>query len=456
MFYDDTIAAISTAYGTGAIAIIRLSGSKSFKIVSRLFSGSARFEDLKSHTVSYGRIVDPLNLETVDEVMVVKLKGPNTFTREDTVEINCHGGMVVQKRILKLLVEYGARPAYPGEFTKRAFLNGRIDLSQAEAVIDIINSKTVLASREAVRQLEGDLSHELKDIRDRLISIIAHIEATVDFTEHDIDELTEKQLAGSLSDIQKRIGKLSSRFERGRILREGLKIVIVGRPNVGKSSLLNRLSGKNRAIVSDIPGTTRDSIEEIININGIPAVITDTAGIRETEDVLEKTGVERTHKEIGEADLLIVMLDASENINAEEENFLKSIEKIKHIIVINKMDLSKGVTGSELLKEKLFVEMSLKNNVGIEELESKITGMFEADSIISDKEVLITNIRHKKLIDEADDFIKGALHSYDEGMPLDIMTIDIRNAAESIGKITGESVEEEVLNQIFSRFCIGK
>lgn len=456
MYSEDTIAAVSTPYGTGGIGIIRVSGEKAFEIASRIFSGKKAFSDIKSHTINYGKIVDPSSGATIDEVLVSKMKMPNTFTREDMVEINCHGGLIVLKRILELVLKEGARPAEPGEFTKRAFLNGRIDLSQAEAVIDIINSKTNESSRAAVSQLEGKLSGRIKAIRNSLIELIAHIEVTVDYPEHDIEEITGENVYNDLQEIHNKLENVIKGYEKGRIIREGLNAVIVGRPNVGKSSLLNELSGKTRAIVTDIPGTTRDIIEEYINVNGIPVRIIDTAGIRETSDVVEKMGVERAHSEIEHADLVIMMIDASEGLTDEDKAILERIKDRKAVILLNKIDLAEKIDESRLPRGLSVIKTSVKESVGMEELEKKITELFVKGEVNLNNEILVTNVRHKSLIDRAMENIKGAISAYESGMPLDCMTIDIKGAAENLGEITGESVSEDVIHQIFSRFCIGK
>ena len=459
MHIDDTIAAISTAQGTGGIGIIRVSGDKAFEIVGRLFKGKRSLDEIKSHTVSYGKIINPKNGETIDEVLVTKMKKPNTFTRENVVEINCHGGTVVVKRIMEQVISEGARPAEPGEFTKRAFLNGRIDLSQAEAVIDLINARTGESSRAAVAQLEGKLSRKLKDARAKLIELIAHIEVTVDYPEEDIEEITGQEVYSSLRIIDEKLQETLKSFEKGRIIREGIAAVIVGRPNVGKSSLLNELAGKSKAIVTDIPGTTMDIIEEYINIKGIPVRIIDTAGIRETEDVVEKIGVEMAKKAVEAADLVILMLDASQGIGLDDLEILNNSENKKIIILLNKIDIVDDVVVKELeerLKGHTLIKTSVKQEIGIEDLEEHIAKMFLKGEINNENDVLVTNVRHKDLLEKALKSIREAMDAHEGGMPLDCITIDIKNAAEYLGRITGESVSEEVMHQIFSRFCIGK
>lgn len=459
MYSDDTIAAISTAHGTGGIGIIRISGENAFRITEIIFIGKKHFSHIKSHTINYGKIIDNLSGETIDEVLVTKMKGPNTFTREDVIEINCHGGIIVLKKIIEVIIKNGARLAEPGEFTKRAFLNGRIDLSQAEAVIDLINSKTSESSRAAVNQLEGKLSKKLKDVRKRLIELIAHIEVTVDYPEHDIDEITGQQVYDALNEINKSLLILSESFEKGRILREGINVVIVGKPNVGKSSLLNELSGKNKAIVTDIPGTTRDIIEEYININGIPVRLLDTAGIRQTEDIVEKIGVEKAHSALEDADLIIFIIDASLELIDEDYDLINKIKDKKVVVLLNKIDIvekSKIENIEKLIPIENIIKTSIKNDIGIKDLEEKITALFISGGINTSNEFLITNVRHKNLIDNALKSIEFATNAYEGGMPLDCLAIDIKSAAESIGQITGESVSEDVMHEIFSRFCLGK
>jgi tRNA modification GTPase len=459
MYNEDTIAAISTPHGTGGIGIIRISGDKAFNIAGDLFYGRKKFSDIKSHTISFGKIINPENGQTVDEVLVTKMEKPKTFTREDVVEISCHGGITVLKNILELVTKNGARIAEPGEFTKRAFLNGRIDLSQAEAVIDLINSKTSESSRAALDQLEGKLSSKLKSVRNSLIEILAHIEVTVDYPEHDIEEITGQEIYTELIKIKEKLEGVIKGFEKGRIIREGIDAVIIGRPNVGKSSLLNELSGKNRAIVTDIPGTTRDIIEEYVNMDGIPVRILDTAGIRETEDVVERIGVEKTHSAIEVADLIIMMIDASMGIDREDASILNKIVDKKVIVVINKIDLVQEEEINRIerfLEEKKHIKTSLKEDIGVEELGKIIKELFLKGEVTANNEVLLTNIRHKNLIDKALSSINDALGAQENSMPLDLITIDITNAADYLGQITGESVSDDVIHEIFKRFCLGK
>ncbi len=459
MYFEDTIAALSTPYGTGGIGVIRVSGEMAFEVVSKVFRSSRPMEEIASHTVSYGKIFDPSTNEVIDEVLMLKMKRPNTFTREDVVEIHCHGGIVVINRVMELIFKMGVRPAEAGEFTKRAFLNGRIDLSQAEAIIDLINSKTVESSKAAVSHLEGRLSNKLKALRGDLVELLAHIEVTVDYPEHDIEEITGEKVYASLKQIKDELLELARTFNRGKLLREGINIVIAGKPNVGKSSLLNQLAGSTRAIVTDIPGTTRDIIEEYVNIKGIPAKIIDTAGIRTTQDIVEKIGVDKAFKAIEDADLIIIVIAADTGIVKEDEEVLQEIRGKKSLVLINKMDLVDRSRLDEIrnqLDADIILEASVINDEGIEGLEDKISELFFKGDISKNEEVLLTNARHKSLVDKAINAIDQALGSFDMGMPLDMVTIDIKNSAECIGQITGESIDDAVMHNIFSRFCIGK
>lgn len=456
---DDTIASIATAQGVGAIGIIRISGEKAFDIAKKIFKGKKDFDIIKPNTINYGKIIDFKNNNIIDEVLVSKLKAPHTFTRENIVEINCHGGTIVLKRVLELALREGARLAEPGEFTKRAFLNGRIDLSQAEAVIDIINSKTVESSKAALDQLEGFLSSEIKKSRKKLIELLAHIEVTVDYPEHDVEEITGQKVYEETIKIKENLTKIIENFDRGRVIREGLKLVIIGRPNVGKSSLLNKLSGQEKAIVTDIPGTTRDIIEEHINISGIPINLIDTAGIRNTEDVVEKIGVDKAKKTIQSADLIIFMVDAVRGLEEEDFAIIKEIEDKKAIILINKIDIADEKNINEIdnkLAGKKIIKTSIKEEIGITELSEYIEDKFSIGEIRANNEILVTNIRHKDLIDKAILSIEEAINAYIAGMTLDLIYIDVKNSAEYLGQITGESIAEDVVNEIFSKFCLGK
>jgi len=467
LYENDTIAAISTPFGTGGIGIIRLSGDKSFEIADKIFKGRKAINEMKSHTINYGKIIDPANSSRIDEVLLSKMDKPNTFTRENIIEINCHGGTVILRRVLELLIKTGARLADPGEFTKRAFLNGRLDLSQAEAVIDIINAKTLSSSKVALEQLEGKLSDKIKEIRKTLITLIAQIEVTLDYPEEDVDKITEKEVYFNLKNIRLKLTELLSSFSKGKILREGISAVIIGRPNVGKSSLLNELSGYNRAIVTELPGTTRDIIEEYINIKGIPVRLIDTAGLRETADVVEKIGVDLAKEAINKADLIIMMLDTSEGLTDDDEEILKIVKDKKLIILKNKIDLASDIStniNNEL--NTLFdlhdsgnikvIKTSMIKGIGINELEDEITKLFLGGEFENTEDAMVTNVRHADIIQKTLVSIEEAILAYENCMPLDCITVDVRNAVFKLGEITGESVGEDIIHEIFSRFCIGK
>lgn len=454
-----TIAAISTAQGIGGIGIVRISGSKAFDIAEAIFKGKKSFRDKKTHTVSYGKIIDPFTNLVVDEVLITKLKAPNTFTREDMVEVNCHGGIVVLKKVLELILKHGAVMAEPGEFTKRAFLNGRIDLTQAEAVIDLINAKTDESSKAAINMLEGKLAKKISAARKELIGLIAHIEAAIDFPEHDIEQLTSEKVYQELTRLKEKLFKILKSFDQGKIIRDGINAVIIGRANVGKSSLLNEISGTNKAIVTDIPGTTRDIIEEYVNIAGIPVKITDTAGIRHTDDPVEKIGVEIAKKALENADVVIVIIDSSQGLLDEDIEILNNIKNKNIIVLLNKIDIADidTVNATEnRLKNYKTIQTSALNGIGIDALNEAIKEMFFEGSINTDNEALLTNIRHKDLLDKSVASIEDALSAHEGGMPLDCISIDIKNAAQHLGEITGESVAEDVVREIFNKFCIGK
>ncbi|APQ76242.1 tRNA uridine-5-carboxymethylaminomethyl(34) synthesis GTPase MnmE [Clostridium botulinum] len=457
----DTIAAVATPVGEGGISIIRISGDKSLDIVSSIFKGKndRTLDDIKPYSMRYGFIIEKESKEMIDEVLVSYMKGPRSFTAEDTLEINCHGGVIPTKKILKELIKSGARLAEPGEFTKRAFLNGRIDLSQAEAVIDIIRSKTDLSMKSALKQAEGTLSKEISSIRNRMIKIIAHIEATVDYPEDDLEEITGQKIKVDLKEIINKIDNLISASEEGKILREGLNTVIVGKPNVGKSSLLNALINENKAIVTEIPGTTRDVIEEYINIDGIPIKIVDTAGIRETEDVVEKIGVEKSKEKIDEADLVIFMLDLSRKIDEEDIEIMDFIKNKKYIVLLNKLDLNKDLNEeNHFIKEldsKYIIKTSVKNNSGLNELKECIKNLFFSGEIKSD-ELIVTNARHQEALIRSRESCIQAIETLSDEISIDLASIDIRNAWKYLGEITGDTLDENIIDKIFSEFCLGK
>jgi tRNA modification GTPase len=455
----DTIAAISTGLSEGGISIIRISGDKVIDIISNIFVGknNRKIQDIKSYTMRYGHIINAMNKEIIDEVIVSFMKGPKSFTGEDTIEINCHGGLIASDIILQEVVKQGARLAMPGEFTKRAFLNGRIDLSQAEAVIDIIRSKTELSMKAAISQSEGKVSKEIQKLRHRLLEIIAHIEATVDFPEDDLEEVTSLEAEEKLRVILMDIEELISSADEGKILRDGLSTVIVGKPNVGKSSLLNALLSENRAIVTEIPGTTRDVIEEYINIDGIPIKIVDTAGIRETEDLVERIGVEKTKEKIMDADLIILMLDSSNELTDGDREIIQYIKDKKYIILLNKSDIGGKLNREELvfLDAINIIETSIKSGLGLEELREFIKKMFFKGEIKS-KELLISNTRHKEALIRARASINASISALGNTSAIDLASIDLRNAWSYLGEISGETLEEDIIDKIFKEFCIGK
>ena len=454
-----TIAAISTAVGNGGIGIIRLSGEDSFKILHKIFVPKSGDNNIKGYTIKYGLIKDSESGEILDEVLVSYFVSPKSYTKEDMVEINSHGGMIIEKRILELLLKNGASLAEPGEFTKRAFLNGRIDLAQAEAVIDIINSKTDKEQKNSVKVLEGSLSRKLGEIRSELLDCMADIEASIDYPEYDIDETTNEKLLNVLESSKLKIQKLISSFEKGKIIKEGIKTSIVGKPNVGKSSLLNLLLNEDRAIVSNIEGTTRDTIEEYININGISLKLIDTAGIRNTNDEIEKIGVNKSINIISHSDLVILILDDSRELEEEDIKIIDMIKEKNTIILLNKTDLKKGKVENDERIKKLnckIIKFSTITENGLEELYNTIEEMFNINEIESDDTEIITNMRHKDHIEKAYNNLIEAENVVKQGVPLDISSIYIKNILEELGYITGQDVSEDIINEIFSKFCLGK
>jgi tRNA modification GTPase len=457
----ETIAAISTPMGWGGIGIIRISGQDTFSIIDKVFK-SARSLDVKeipTQTMKYGYIVDKENKEEIDEVLVSFFKKPNTYTREDMAEINCHGGLVIQKRILELVVQNGARLADPGEFTKRAFLNGRIDLSQAEAVIEMINAKTDFARKASLNQLEGKLSKRIKDIRTMMVGSIADIEANIDYPEYDIPEVSKASVLEKMTRCLEAIEMLTDTFFEGKMIREGIKIAIIGKPNVGKSSLLNALIQKEKAIITDIPGTTRDVVEEYAQIAGIAVHFLDTAGLRETQDVVEKIGIDKTKEAIGNADLILLVLDVSKPLTQEDREIFELVKDKKIIVLLNKIDLEKAMDVGEIKKQfedKPVIDLSAKEEIGLDEIEAAISKMFVNKDIHLDSENIITNIRHKEIIEQVKNELKEAIGAIKAEVPIDILSSSMTEAANKLGEITGETVNEEVLNTIFHKFCIGK
>ena len=459
----ETIAAISTAIGNGGIGIIRMSGKESFKILEKIFKNSKGekldLKKIKGYTIQYGTIVDSKTNEKIDEVLVSFFKNPKSYTREDMCEINSHGGMIIEKQILEQCLKNGAILAEPGEFTKRAFLNGRIDLSQAESIMDLINSKTEKESKASINQLQGDLSNKINEIRHDLLDIMADIEASIDYPEYDIEEVTNRKALGILNNTKNKLESLKDTFRSGKILKEGIKTAIIGRPNAGKSSLLNKILKEERAIVSEIEGTTRDTIEEFITIKGIPLKIIDTAGIRKTSDKIEEIGVKKALDIAKDAELVLVILDNSKKLTEEDREILKLAESKNSIILLNKVDLKENnLENSEELKKinKRIIKISAKNGNGIEELYNEIENMFQIKNLETDGEIIITNIRHKTQIEYAINNINEAINAVKNNLPIDIISISIKQTLEDLGKITGENVSEDIINEIFSKFCLGK
>lgn len=462
MEMEDTIAAIATPPGEGGIGIIRMSGRDAVDILKKIFKSKRgiKVEDMEARKSYYGHIVKPgQGGGVVDEVLVIIMKAPYSYTKEDVVEISCHGGMVSVKEILSLILDNGARLAQPGEFTKRAFLNGRIDLAQAEAVMDIINAKTEIAHRASMKQLEGGLSRKINVIRDELLGLAAHIEALVDYPEDEIDSLEVDEVRRRMEKVINEIDGLIETSESGRIVREGLTTAIIGKPNVGKSSLLNAMVKENRAIVTEIPGTTRDVIEEYVNIKGILLRLVDTAGIRETEDLVEKLGVERSRKAVEDADLIIMMFDAAQQINDEDREIIRIIKDKKVIVLINKSDLPPKINEKEI--EEIFpqapiIRISVKEGKGLDELEETIAKMVYGGRVRPENQILVTNVRHIDALKRSIKSLRAGVDAINMGMPIDLISIDIRNALEQLGEITGDSVDDDIIDRIFSTFCVGK
>lgn len=454
-----TIVSISTAPGIGGIGIIRMSGENTFGILDKIFvqKNKQNINDIKGYSMKYGHIID--NGEIIDEVLVSYFKAPKSYTTEDMCEINSHGGNVIEKKLLELCLKNGAILAEPGEFTKRAFLNGRIDLAQAESVIDVINAKSDREAKSGIKQLEGFLSNKIKEIKQEILDVLVNIEVTIDYPEYDIPEVQENEIKDMLKSVGAKLEKLEKSFDNGRIIKEGIKTAIIGKPNAGKSSLLNAILNEDRAIVTDIAGTTRDTIEEYVNVKGIPLRLVDTAGIRRTADIVEKIGVEKSIEKANEADLIIAIFDSSKNLDAEDLEILKLINNKKTIILLNKSDLNAVIDENDKRLRDVtqnILKISALNKTGIEELYDKISEMFNLNEINLDNEVLITNVRHKNLISKAIENVKMANETLNNNMPIDIITIYIKQILDDLGEITGDEVTEDVINEIFSKFCLGK
>ena len=455
----DTIAAVATAMTASGIGIIRISGPKSREIAGKIYrskGGKKRIENVPSHTIQYGFICD--EDEIIDEVLVMVMDAPRSYTGENTVEIDCHGGVLAMKRVLETVVKYGARPAEPGEFTKRAFLNGRIDLSQAEAVIDVINAKNEYALKSSISQLRGNIQRVIKEIRQGIIYQIAYIESALDDPEHISIDGYGDTLKGEISLLKEKLNGLLDTVREGKLMKEGIKTVIVGKPNAGKSSLLNLLVGEERAIVTDIAGTTRDILEETIVLHGISLRMIDTAGIRDTDDVVEKIGVKKAVENAKDADLILYVVDSSAPLDENDKEIIELLKDKKAIVILNKMDLQQQVT-EEDLKEKTnhpVVAVSAKEEEGIEFLEAKIKEMFFEGNLSFNDEIYITNMRHKAALEDAKRSLELVENSIEMQMPEDFFSIDLMNAYEALGSIIGESVGEDLVNEIFSKFCTGK
>ncbi|EHD0799322.1 tRNA uridine-5-carboxymethylaminomethyl(34) synthesis GTPase MnmE [Staphylococcus pseudintermedius] len=456
----DTITSISTPMGEGAIGIVRLSGHDAVEIADKLYKGKHLLKDVPTHTINYGHIIDPETEEVVEEVMVSVLRAPRTFTREDIVEINCHGGILTINRVLELTMTYGARMAEPGEYTKRAFLNGRIDLSQAEAVMDFIRSKTDRASKVAMNQIEGRLSDLIKRQRQSILEILAQVEVNIDYPEYDdVEDATTEFLLERSQEIKQEIQKLLDTGIQGKIMREGLSTVIVGKPNVGKSSMLNNLIQDNKAIVTEVAGTTRDVLEEYVNVRGVPLRLVDTAGIRETEDIVERIGVERSRKALSEADLILFVLNYNEPLTEDDRKLYEVIKNEDAIVIINKTDLEQRLDLAEvetMVGDMPIIQTSMLQQQGIDELEIQIRDLFFGGEVQSQDMTYVSNSRHISLLKQAKNAIQDAIDAAEMGVPMDMVQIDLTRTWEILGEIIGESASEELIDQLFSQFCLGK
>ncbi|KAF0507467.1 tRNA uridine-5-carboxymethylaminomethyl(34) synthesis GTPase MnmE [Pediococcus pentosaceus] len=456
----DTIAAISTPPGEGGISIIRISGVDALKTASQIYRGKD-LNKVNSHTINYGHIIDPENGNEVDEVMVSVMRAPHTYTKEDIVEINCHGGIVATNRILQIILGLDARLAKPGEFTERAFLNGRIDLSQAEAVMDLIRAKTDQSMKVALDQLDGNLSHLITNLRQNILDVLAQVEVNIDYPEYDdVETMTARLLKEKAIEVKAKIQQLLSTAKQGKVLRDGLATAIIGHPNVGKSSILNHLLHEDKAIVTDVAGTTRDVIEEYVNVQGVPLKLVDTAGIHETEDKVEKIGVDRSRKALSQADLVILVLDSSVPLRDEDRELLRETNQMQRIVVLNKSDLEVKINLNELqeyVDDKEIIKSSAASPLGTKDLEDRIAAMFFAGSIENtSNNIMVTNARHIGLLKQAETALDAVLEGIETGMPVDLVQIDMTRAWDLLGEITGDSYQDELLDQLFSQFCLGK
>jgi len=455
----DTITAISTPLGEGAIAIVRLSGPKAISISNQIFKGK-NLAEVDSHTIHYGKVIDPETGDMAEEVFITVFKAPKTYTKEDIVEINCHGGIVSVNRVLEIVLSRGARLAEPGEFTKRAFLNGRIDLSQAEAVMDLIRAKTDQAMNVALNQMDGRLSRLIRNLRQQLLEVVAHVEVNIDYPEYDdVEEMSHQMMRTKTKEVHQEIKKLLEVAKKGKILREGIGTAIIGRPNVGKSSLMNALVQETKAIVTEIPGTTRDTIEEYVNIHGVPLRLIDTAGIRETDDIVERIGVERSKKVLSESDLILLVLNNNEELTTEDIKLFEAVKGIETIVIINKIDLQQKINieqVKEIANNMPIITTSLLKDEGLDELETAIAEIFFSGELDTRDLTYVSNIRHIQLLKESKQALEDAMKSLEIHMPLDIVQIDVTRTWEFLGEIIGETASDQLIDQLFSQFCLGK
>ena len=460
MLQQDTIAALVTAVGESSVGIIRISGPEAVKIADKIYQGKSDLLSADTHTIHYGYVYDWRNDKKIDEALFMLMRGPRSFTGEDVVEVQCHGGMVVLKQVLQLILLSGARLAEQGEYSKRAFLNGRLDLAQAESIMDIVQAKTDKGVDLALSQLQGTLSGMVKTLRADLLELIAFIQADIDYPDDDIERLTAEEQQQRVINLKTQVANVLQNAQKGKMIRDGLKVVIAGKPNVGKSSLLNALLGQERAIVTDIPGTTRDVIEEYINLNGIPLKIVDTAGIRETDNVVEQIGVDKAQQFMKTADLVLYVVDAVQGLTEQDTLMMEDIQNQPVIYLLNKSDVGISDEIRAQLKEAIgeapVLEISARDKIGLEQLEEKITDLFFAGTLEVSNDIMVTNVRHIQILEESMAHMDGFLNGIMLGLSVDFLVIDLQNAWEKLGKITGETVEEDLLDQIFSKFCLGK
>lgn len=460
MIQQDTIAALVTAVGESSVGIIRISGPQAVSVAEKIYLGSSDLQTAQSHTIHYGYVYDWRQQKKIDEALFLLMRGPRSFTGEDVVEVQCHGGMVILKQVLQLILLSGARLAEAGEYSKRAFLNGRLDLAQAESIMDIVQAKTERGVDLALSQLQGTLSVMVKALRADLLELIAFIQADIDYPDDDIERLTAQQFAERVSALQGQVEAVLQNAQKGKMIRDGLRVVIAGKPNVGKSSLLNALLGQERAIVTDIPGTTRDVIEEYINLNGIPLKIVDTAGIRKTDNIVEQIGVDKAQQFVRNADLVLYVIDGVQGLTEQDKKLMADLQNQPVIYLLNKSDL--GI--SDAVRQQVFdaighepmLEISAQEKNGLEQLEQKINDLFFSGTLEVSNQILVTNVRHIQILEESLSHLAGFLNGLELGLSVDFLVIDLQNAWEKLGKITGETVEDDLLDQIFSKFCLGK